>query len=148
MELSDSPLTQEETSNVKEYTIRYRAEFYDITVFISSTEYSVTEMLNDENIKEKDSKKFPVWAIIVIVILGLILLGLIGFAIYKYMTHKTVVEQAPVEIVNNEKVVEKPVLNCSNNEMKSNRSHAPMIKAEEIKVNRYVPNAILEMAEL
>ena len=147
MEIIDSPLTSAETANLKEYTTLYRADLYDGTTFISSTLYQVQETLDEQKINEKGSgKKFPIWAIIVIVILGLLLLTLIGVAVYKFITHKAAATQLPVEVVQNERAIaEKPI---ATNGEKSSRSQAPMIKGEEIRVNRYVPNPILEMSEL
>ena len=147
MEIIDSPLTSAETANLKEYTTLYRADLYDGTTFISSTLYQVQETLDEQKINEKGSgKKFPIWAIIVIVILGLLLLTLIGVAVYKFITHKAAATQLPVEVVQNERAIaEKPI---ATNGERSSRSQAPMIKGEEIRVNRYVPNPILEMSEL
>ena len=147
MEIIDSPLTSAETANLKEYTTLYRADLYDGTTFISSTLYQVQETLDEQKINEKGSgKKFPIWAIIVIVILGLLLLTLIGVAVYKFITHKAAATQLPVEVVQNERAIaEKPI---ATNGERSSRSQVPMIKGEEIRVNRYVPNPILEMSEL
>ena len=71
---------------------------------------------------------------------------MIGVAVYKFITHKAAATQLPVEVVQNERAIaEKPI---ATNGEKSSRSQAPMIKGEEIRVNRYVPNPILEMSEL
>lgn len=40
---------------------------------------------------------------------------------------------------------EKPQLTL---ESRTGRSNTPIIKGEEIKVNRYIPNPILEMSEI
>ena len=79
-----------------------------------------------------------------IVIFGLLLLALIGFAIYKYISHnKSLSETQPVQIMENGN--EKPQLTL---ESRTGRSNTPIIKGEEIKVNRYIPNPILEMSEI
>ena len=51
-------------------------------------------------------------------------------------------ENQPIQII--ERSNEKPQLSL---EGKTGRSHTPIIKGEEIRVNRYIPNPIIEMSE-
>lgn len=148
----DSPLTEEQTASLSEYQIFYRVEVYDKNQnYIESAVYQIKETLKDETEEEKvienDKKKFPIWAIIIIVLLGLLLVSLVGYGIYRYITHKNAVTQPTVfKEIERERIDisgEKPKMS----DPKTGRSSAPIIKAEEIKVNRYIPNPIIEMSE-
>lgn len=89
-------------------------------------------------------KKFPIWVVVIIVILGLLLLALIGFAVDKYISHKRILmENQPIRII--ERSNEKPQISSDG---RTGRSHTPIIKGEEIRVNRYIPNPIIEMSEI
>lgn len=52
-------------------------------------------------------------------------------------------ENQPIQII--ERSNEKPQLSL---EGKTGRSRTPIIKGEEIRVNRYIPNPIIEMSEI
>ena len=79
--------------------------------------------------------------------MGLLLVSLVGYGIYRYITHKNAVTQPTVfKEIERERIDisgEKPKMSDS----RTGRSNAPIIKAEEIKVNRYIPNPIIEMSE-
>ena len=111
-------------------------------------EYLIPESREEEKeiieAEPKLIKKFPIWVVVIIVILGLLLLALIGFAVDKYISHKRILmENQPIRII--ERSNEKPQISSDG---RTGRSHTPIIKGEEIRVNRYIPNPIIEMSEI
>ena len=147
-EITDAPLTEEETKSLLEYKVYYRVETYDGNTFVASSTYSVKETLTDEEqvTKTKSSNKFPIWAAVVIAILGILLLILLGLVIYKFISRKknVVLQEDQFNKIEREKIG----LPDEKMDHRSARSGTPIIKGEEIKVNRYIPNPNIEMSEL
>ena len=86
------------------------------------------------------------WAAVVIAILGILLLILLGLVIYKFISRKknVVLQEDQFNKIEREKMG----FPDEKMEHRSARSGTPIIKGEEIKVNRYIPNPIIETKEL